>query len=187
MNTCSFTKEDIIKLIKDNDSNITFVKPQPTSSSQVWSNFTHVYYKNVQQKFVSCDVCKEILSHISSNGTSSMTKHQKSCTKIMSFNNEHKKINEYFNSTKSQSVPRKIKERITSACTEFAILDNRPFHMFGGGGFTNFSQIIFDAGKILHNMSNINIGDLLPNPRTVSKNINSSSWYMFSYFHIFLD
>jgi hypothetical protein len=54
--------------------------------------------------------------------------------------------------------------------------------MFDGGDFTNFSQIIFDASKNLHNILNINIGDLLQNSTTVSKNINKSSWYMFSYF-----
>jgi len=170
MNASSLTKEDILKFIKNNDSNITFVKPQPTSSSQVWSSFSYIYYKNCQQKFVSCDACKDILGHISSNGTSSMTKHKKSCGKFMDYNKEHRKINEYFSSTtsQSQSIPKKLKEKITMACTEFVVLDTRPFKLCAGGGFTNFSQTIFDAGRSLHNMSDVNILNLLPNPRTVN-------------------
>jgi hypothetical protein len=37
----------------------------------------------------------------------------------------------------------------------------------------------------IHNIPNVNIADLLPNPTKVSKNINKSSWYI--YFQIFLD
>ncbi|CAF2863787.1 unnamed protein product [Rotaria sp. Silwood2] len=143
MNTSLLTKDRIVQLIKDNDPNITFSKPKSSSSSssssststssrtssssssQVWSSFSYVYFKNHKQNFVCCDVCKDIFAHTSSNGTSSMAKHQKSCSKVIKNNDEH---------------------RIT-ACTEFVVLDNRPFHMITGEGFVNFAQNIFDVDR----------------------------------------
>ncbi|CAF1677362.1 unnamed protein product [Rotaria magnacalcarata] len=157
--------------MKNGDASIKFVKPQPISS-QAWSNFSCVFYNNYKQKFVSCDNCKDILSHTSSNGTSSMTKHYRSCTKAANYTSEQKNIKEYFSSTKSRSIPKKVKEKITIASAEFAALDNRPFHLLCGDGFQNFAQAIFDAGKTLYNTSNISIEDLLPHPATVSRNID---------------
>ncbi len=168
------TKQNIIKLIRNNDSCISFLKPKALSSevSQVWSSFSYVYFKNYKQNFVSCDNCKDILHHTPSNGTSSMTKHKKSCTKVVTNNGEHRSIKEYFGTTTSQSIPRRIKEKITTACTEFTILDNRPFQLICGDGFINLAEAIFDVGKNISNLSKFNIVDLLPNPTTVSKNIS---------------
>lgn len=173
MNNTLLTKCEVLNLIKNDDPNITFVKPKSSPlQSQVWTNFSYVYCNNNKQNFVCCDGCKEILVHIPSNGTSSMTKHQKMCSKTTSCNNDQRNIKEYFTQTKVQSIPKKLKEKVTIAATEFAVLDTRPFHLFCGGGFTDFAQTIFNAGKALFNTSNINVEDLLPHPTTVSKNID---------------
>ncbi len=146
MSTFSLTKDDIIKLAKNNDSSITVVKPKPTSS-QVSSNFSYIYYKDYKQKIVSCVNCKDGLCHTSTNGTSNMTEHQKSCTKIINYNNEYTNIEEYFGTTTSQLVPRKIKEKNTIVCTEIAVMVNPPFYLLCGDGFVNLAQTIFDTGK----------------------------------------
>jgi hypothetical protein len=62
MNTSSLTKDEIMKLIKNDDLSVTFVKPQPApSQSAVWANSSYMYHNNHKQNFVSCDDCKEIL------------------------------------------------------------------------------------------------------------------------------
>ena len=56
MNTYSITKKDIIELIQQNDSNITFSKSEPSlSKSKVWSSFSVICFKNEQQQFVACE------------------------------------------------------------------------------------------------------------------------------------
>ena len=156
---------------KNDDTSVTFVKPK-ASLSQVWSSFSLIYHNNYKQNFVCCDNCKEILAHTSSNGTSSMTKHQSTCTKTTCSNIYQKNIKEYFSRTTSEAIPKKIKQKITTAAAEFVVLDNRPFHLLSGGGFSNFAKTVFDVGKSMYNMPNINIENLLPHPTTVSKTID---------------
>jgi hypothetical protein len=169
MNITPPTKQTIIQLIKNNDSSLAFVKPK-TSSSRVWLNFSYVYINNKKQDFVSCDTCKDVLYHTSTDGTSSMIKHHKSCQTSNNTTNRNQSlgIKEYFRPKKSQTIPRKIKEKITNAAVEFVSLDTRAFKLISGNGFTYFAQTLFDAGQKLSNIQHVNIEDLLPHPTTVS-------------------
>lgn len=170
MDTDLLTKDDVIGLIRNSDSNITYAKPDSSSTSQVWSDFSFIYFKGEKQKFVSCDVCKDVLVHSSSNGTSSMMKHKKSCKKIVVHKNDNTNIKDYFCRTTREIYSRKVKEKLVDACTEFVALDNRPFYLISGNGFINLAQVIFDTGKSASKFININITDLLPHPTTVSTN-----------------
>ncbi len=42
------TKQQIIKLIQNQNVRLTFIKPNSTSSSKVWSNFRYVFIYNRQ-------------------------------------------------------------------------------------------------------------------------------------------
>jgi hypothetical protein len=114
-----------------------------------------------------------------------MTKHRKSCAKTTCCNNDQRNIKEYFSRTTTQLIPKKLKEKITIAAVEFAIFDTRPFHLLCDGGFVNLAQTIFNAGKTMYNIPNIDVEDLLPHSTTVSKIIDKSCSYRF--FLIFLD
>ncbi|CAF3148872.1 unnamed protein product [Rotaria sp. Silwood2] len=171
MNNISLTKEMIKQLIQDDDKSLTFVKPK-TASSHVWKKYSYIYVSNKKQDFVSCDEFKEVLHHISTDGTSSMIKHQKSCQGSHK-NNQHESftIKEYFRPKISASIPRAIKEKITNAAVELVSLDNRAFELISGDGFINFAQTVLDVGQNLSNKQNHSIADFLPHPTTVKKRI----------------
>ncbi|CAF4076243.1 unnamed protein product [Rotaria sp. Silwood2] len=149
MINASLTKDNIIKLIKNNGSCLTFLKPMSSSShvSQIWFSFSSIYFNNYKQKFVAYDNCKEVLHHTSSNDISSMTKHKKICSKIVTNNDEHRSIKEYFAITTAQSIPRRIKEKITLACTDCVVLDNRSFQLICGDGFVNLAETMFSVDR----------------------------------------
>ena len=169
MNNSALTKEDIKELINHRDTSLTFVKPE-TSSSRAWRSFSYVYVNDRKQDVVSCDKCKDVLQHKSTDGTSSMVKHQKSCEKEKSIYHNSSSIKEYFNPKTTSSIPRNLREKITNACVEFVALDNRAFEIVSGDGFMNLARTIFNAGQDLKKSRDINVSDLLPHPTTVSEN-----------------
>ena len=63
-----------------------------------------------------------------------------------------------------------MKEQIIIACTEFVVLDNRPFHLIDGKSFINLAQCIFDIGKSKSKLADVNIAGILPHPTTVTIN-----------------
>ncbi len=69
-------KSEIEKLISDGDSSLGFVEQKKTSKTgELWNLFHHVYVNNNQQRFVSCDTCKVLLSYSSINGTNNLRTH----------------------------------------------------------------------------------------------------------------
>ena len=167
MGDSSLTKEKIMQMMKENDARLGFAKLK-TSSSQVSLAFSHVYIDNVKQGFVSCDVCKEVLHHKSIDGTSSMMKHQRSCAKNKK-NIDTLTIKGYFRPKTSQSIPKKVKEKVTAATVEFIAVDNRALALISGDGFRNLAQTIFTLGQDLYKVHNVSVLDLFPAPSTVSK------------------
>ncbi|CAF3373060.1 unnamed protein product, partial [Rotaria sp. Silwood2] len=161
-------KEDILELIKNDDTSVIFVKPT-TASSTVWKKFSHIYVHNKKQNFVSCDTCKDILHHKSIDGTSSMMKRLRSCeSNSKNNNNKSLSINEYFSCRETKSIPPRFKNKVLNTTGELVAMNNRAFELIAGDGFINFTQTIFDAGQLL-NSQNIDVSDLLPHPTTVSK------------------
>ncbi|UJR13010.1 hypothetical protein I4U23_000036 [Adineta vaga] len=142
------TKQQIIELIKNQDGRLTFIKPNNTSSSKVWSNFSYVYIDNRQQNFVCCQICKEVLHHKSINGTSSMIKHKNMCEQVKkTVNHNSTSTQQYFRPKATQTVSKKVKEKVTIAAVEFVSLDNRAFELLAGDGFVHLVQTIFEAGQ----------------------------------------
>ncbi|CAF2573675.1 unnamed protein product [Rotaria sp. Silwood2] len=168
MDDSSLTKEKIIQLIKNDDASLTFVKPK-TSSSAAWSSFSYIFISNRKKDFVCCDKCKDVLHHKSESGTSNMIKHIKSCqTTSKAIPNASLTIKEYLRPKTVQPIPKIFKEKITNATAEFVALDNRAFGLVSGDGFINLAQTIFNVGQNLSKTPDVNVLDLIPNPRTVS-------------------
>jgi hypothetical protein len=169
MTNSSSAKETIIQLIKNDDTSVTFVKPK-TASSHVWVKFSCIYINDMKQDFVSCDTCKDVLHHTSTDGTSCMIKHLKSCqTSNKNNRNESFGIKGYFLPKTSRSISQKQRDKITNATVEFVSLDNRAFELISGSGFINLTQTVLDVGHSLSNTQKIHIMDLLPHPTTVSE------------------
>ncbi|CAF3243261.1 unnamed protein product [Rotaria sp. Silwood2] len=168
MDDSSLTKEKIIQLIRNYDASLTFVKPK-TSSSRVWSSFSYVFISNRKKDFVCCDKCKDVLHHKSDSGTSNMIKHIKSCqTTSKDIPNASLTVKEYLRPKTPQPISRIFKEKITDATVEFVAVDNRAFELVSGDGFINLAQTIFNVGQDLSKTPDVNVLDLIPNPRTVS-------------------
>ncbi len=64
-------------------------------------------------------------------------------------------MKEYFSTTPSQLVPRKIKEKIITEWTKFAALNNSLVHLLCGKHFVNFAQTVFDVGKSISKLANV--------------------------------
>ncbi|CAF4201895.1 unnamed protein product [Rotaria sp. Silwood2] len=86
-----------------------------------------------------------------------MTKHNITYSKIVTNNDEHRSIKEYFATTTAQSIPRRIKEKISIACTDFVVLDNRLFQLICSDRFVNLAETIFSVGRSMSNSSNVNM------------------------------
>ncbi|CAF4260461.1 unnamed protein product, partial [Rotaria sordida] len=167
----SLTKNDILRLIKQRDKSIVFRKPKKSSkSSPVWEHFCIIVVNDIEQGFVCCDHCKELLVYRQRDGTTSMAKHKRSChaslTSSSSCSDGQLSVTQYFTSSKSSNVPKGIKDKIKLACTEFTALDCRAFELVTGEGFLKMAQSIFDAGRYFSHLSNINVKELIPSPIT---------------------
>ncbi|CAF1647425.1 unnamed protein product, partial [Didymodactylos carnosus] len=124
-----------------------------------------------------CDGCKLLLIYRQKDGTHSLAKHKRSCQGgeieggTSSLNQT--KVTEFYLSSKTYNAPKKLKEKVKLACTEFIALDSRAFELLSGEGFSNMAQSIFDAGKHFNPTSNINVKEFIPSPVTISRHIDN--------------
>ncbi|CAF4962143.1 unnamed protein product [Rotaria socialis] len=95
-----------------------------------------------------------------------MQKNARNCLK------KQTKVTEYYASSQALTIPKKIKEKVKIACTEFTALDCRAFEVVSGEGFKKLTQSIFDAGRHTRNSSSFNITHLILSPTIISRNID---------------
>lgn len=78
-----FTRQDLEKLIFEQDESIKFVQKKKTpQTSHLWDHFHQVFVDDAQQQFVSCNNCKVLLAHQSTNGTNNLKSHLNFCTAV---------------------------------------------------------------------------------------------------------
>ncbi len=89
----------------------------------MWEYFSIVMIDNVGQEMVCCDKCKHLLIYRQKGGTTPLAKHHKSCQVPMPILNSdpagQTKVTECYSSSKPSSIPKKLKEKVKMACTEF--------------------------------------------------------------------
>ncbi|CAF3987750.1 unnamed protein product [Rotaria sp. Silwood2] len=138
----------------------------------MWEHFHQIFVNNLQQQFVSCNECKTLLAFTSTNGTNNLKSHLSSCskTKIILNDLNQTTVHDFYSSSKTIQIPKKMKLSVTQACAEFSALDGRAFDTMTGYGFQNLAQVLFDAGRSFTN-SSIQIEDILPHPTTISRNV----------------
>ncbi|CAF5222192.1 unnamed protein product, partial [Rotaria magnacalcarata] len=125
---------------------------------------------------VCCKKCKQLLAYRSRDDTASLAKHKRSCqttdhasdTDNTSVKHlvKQTQVAEYYSSKKSHSVPKKIREKVKIACTEFTALDSRAFETVAGVEFLKMVLSIFDAGRCFSPTSNVSVKEIIPSPIT---------------------
>ncbi|CAF2084050.1 unnamed protein product, partial [Rotaria magnacalcarata] len=143
-------KKQIVDLMEKNDESLSFHKPkQHSKSSLMWNYFKIVVINNVKQDMVCCDKCKQLFVYRSKDGTATLAKHNRSCESDSADSNtklfNQTQVTEYYSSSKSHGIPKKFKEKVKLACTEFVALDSRAFELVSGDGFFKMAQSVFDA------------------------------------------
>ncbi|CAF0948747.1 unnamed protein product [Rotaria sordida] len=175
-NKSQLNKKDIEVLVQQNDSSISYTKPEETSTmSKYWSEFSQIYVNDLKQNFIICDNCKSTLVYKSSTGSGCMQVHSRSCqSKKENFNpgSHQQKINHYYKSNGEKKIPKQVKNAITSCYMEFVVKDGRAFRLGQGEGFISLVKQLFNAGRIMSSSSNIAVEELLPDPTTVSRYID---------------
>ncbi|CAF3417542.1 unnamed protein product [Rotaria socialis] len=172
----STKKTRIQQLINDDSKSISFFKPKESPKrSIVWQSFSIICVDGKKQEIVSCDKCKQLMAYRARDGTNSLARHTRSCkneSSIPSSNSSNQnQVTDYFSSSKTSIIPKKIKDRVKIGCVEFIALDSRPFETVSGEGFMKLAQSLFDAGKYFSPTSTVNLKDLIPSPVTVSRNV----------------
>ena len=164
-------KNDIVKLMKQHDKSIVLHKPKSPKLFKAWEYFCIIVVNGVEQQFVCCDRCKELLVCRQRDGTSSIAKHKcayyDSLTSLNGCLDNRLKVTEYYASSKCSEIPKRIKKKIKVACVEFTALDCRAFELVSGEGFLNMAQSIFDAGISFSHFEYANVNELIPAPITV--------------------
>ena len=155
MNSKQLTRQELEKLIKNQDESVTYVekKKQP-NSAHLWDYFHEVFVNKVRRNFVSCNLCKSLLAFISANGTKTMKTHLIACRKPSddTENNNQKSIKEFYSSSSRTNVPKRMKSSLATACAEFAALDGRAFETMSGQGFLILANHLLNVGRVLEKM-----------------------------------
>jgi hypothetical protein len=178
----TLSKAILKQLISAKDISVTYSKQnEKDHTSKVWSHFNTIFVNNIKQDYVLCESCQFLIAYKHITGTGGMQKHITSCLQKSSSLDQlnEKKITSYFNSTKNKQnhVSRELKNKMTSALTEFIILDSRPFEIVNGAGFINLMDVVLSTGRSLLDSTIVSASDLLADARTVSSKI---------FFHVYV-
>ena len=91
-----------------------------------------------------------LIAYKHSTGTGGMRRHAASYQRKPSSINDlsETKVTSYFNSTKNKTnhISQELKDKITSALTEFILLDSRPFETVKEQDFINLIDVILSTG-----------------------------------------
>ncbi|CAF4678867.1 unnamed protein product, partial [Rotaria socialis] len=166
----------IQQLINDDSKSISYFKPKESPKRSIaWQPFSIICVDGKKQEIVSCDKCKQLMAYRARDGTNSLARHTRSCkneSSISSSNSSNQnQVTDYFSSSKTSIIPKKIKDRVKIACVEFIALDSRPFETVSGEGFMKLAQSLFDVDKYFSPTSAVNLKDIIPSPVTVSRNV----------------
>ncbi|CAF1436055.1 unnamed protein product [Rotaria sp. Silwood1] len=168
------TKKELEKLIEDRDESVKFVQEKVTSkTSELWQFYHHIFVKDHQQQFVSCNTCKTLLLVTPTSGTNTLKSHHHSCVqrKDKSIGAHQQTVHDFYSSSKQTTIPKQLKLRVTQAWTEFYATYSRAFNLITSDGFQNLANVLFDAGRSMYK-SSIQIKDLLPHPTTTGRNVS---------------
>lgn len=140
--------------VKHKVSNGVYITRERAGTSSAWDTFKEIYTADGKTKlrFAQCKTCDKVLSH--NSGTSSLIRHKCSVPRSVSA---------------AVSVSKQDRENITRSCVLMCASDIRPFETVAGKGFRTMAQNLVHIGA---KYGNIDIDKVLPDPRTVSRNVH---------------
>lgn len=140
-------------------------------SSVIWNKFSKIQHI-AQQKYINyvkCKTCSTFLKFSNKTGTSTLKRHLVSCEKHNGA--VHDKNTNIPIVVDNVEYQQNIKKKFTSIIVEWCAKDIKPFDMIIGNGFKKFVQEAVNVGS---QYGNIDINYVLPDPRTISRNISST-------------
>ncbi len=136
----------------------------PGKKSGVWEAFGIVYDRNnVKLDYATCKSCNKVYTFKTSTGTVTISKHK--CPVPAS---EVAAAKVFF---KKHIVTKQEKETITTVAADYCATDMRPFESLSGLGLKALIQTTLDIGS--SSTGRVTIDELLANPTTVSRNVDS--------------
>lgn len=148
-----------------------FLKPK-IGKSEIWKKFKQIFDENdvLIEDVIACDNCHKVFRFNShKTGTSTLLKHK--C--LASSKTQGKSIESFFkeNETETSSQKPSLEEKkiIIEKMTKFVCQDLRSFNIVKGKGFQELAQSLVSLGS---RCGDIDVKDVLPDPTTISRNIN---------------
>jgi hypothetical protein len=139
----------------------------PGKKSGVWEAFGIIYdHSNIKLDYAACKSCNKVYTFKTSTGTTTISKHK--CPIPAS---EVAAAKVYF---KKHIITKQEKETMTAAAVDYCAIDMRPFESLSGLGLKVLIQTALDIGS--SSIGRVTIDELLTNPATVSRNIDSRAW-----------
>lgn len=163
-------KDMVRNLIYSKNERVTLVE-NDDGTSDAWKYFTKVYVDKNYSGFVFCKVCKQVLlKWKSKDGTSGQLGHSKCCT--VSTKSPATSIKQLFAAkvqSGSASIAAEDKSTLADKLASTCGKDIRPFSMVEGAGFREVASHFISIGA---RYGNINIDNVMPSARTVSRHAN---------------
>ncbi len=147
------------RLLSENDTSV--VLTDISGRSEVTKKFLRVEKDGVKMPYASCKTCRHIIKYHSDSGTSGLQRH--SCKAARS--SRQPAISSFM----KRKVPATVKSRFTDVMTRMCSQDLRPFAIVEGRGFIEFAKELINIGAKYG--SSIEIEDVLPSARTVSRHV----------------
>ncbi len=139
-------------------------KNGPGKKSGVWEAFGIVYdCSNVKLDYAACKSCNKVYTFKTSTGTAMISKHK--CP-IPAFEVAAAKV--FF---KKHIITKQEKETMTASAINYCATDMRSFESLSGLGLKALIQTVLDIGS--SSTGRITINELLANPTTFSRNVDS--------------
>ncbi len=139
----------------------------PCKKSGVWETFGIVYDRNnVKLDYAACKSCNKVYTFKTSTGTTTISKHK--CP-VPTFEVAATKV--FF---KNHIVTKQEKETMTVAAVDYCATDMRPFESLNRLGLKALIQMTLDIGS--SSTGRVTIDELLTNPMTASRNVDSRAW-----------
>jgi len=136
----------------------------PSKKSGVWEAFGIVYDRsNVKLDYATCKPCNKVSTFKTSTGTATISKH-----KCLVPTSEVAAAKVFF---KKHIVTKQEKETMTVAAIDYCAIDMRPFESLSGLGLKALILTALDIGS--NNTGQVTIDELLANPTTVSRIVDS--------------
>uniref|UniRef100_A0A3B3BG73 BED-type domain-containing protein n=1 Tax=Oryzias melastigma TaxID=30732 RepID=A0A3B3BG73_ORYME len=152
-------KNDIQRRVRSKDTSIKFSELE--GKSDVLKKFTRVECDGVATPYAACRKCFTVVKYGSDSGTSGLKRHNCKGT----FGSNQPSISSFVKRKLPSGVKSHLADKIARMCSQ----DLRPFAIVEGKGFIKVAQEMLDIGAKYG--SNIQVEDILPSARTVSRHV----------------